>query len=407
MDEKEQTGQASPVKTHEAMNTMSRQRVVRAFQLLLTVFCIALAREVSYASGSNVIVRLPFDPNLRAVCVAGTVNGKSQTFSIQTNATHCMYSASMRRHLGQYRGEVPSNYTNGSFPTEIYAAPESRIGNISMHRPGDYAFCYDLSGISDTIGVPISGIIGMNFLKQHIVGIDFDKGEVSLFRELPSAARRGSSIPLKYDDFGIPSLNCSLAGEPHSVRIHTGSDITGAIPLVAANKLYSGNRMRFAGLSFVAGKRGGRSPMMLFRVDDFSIGDFAHTDLVFATKLDRPPLRSSFVGLNYLKRFNLVFDFPKQSVYLTESRRYARKDYTDIDGMVLADMEDGRVVVMRMINEGRAWNLGIRSGDELVRVAGEKPRNSGHANQLIGKRERELEVHLRRKTDLYSVTLPY
>ena len=385
---------------------MSTQRTACAFQLLLTICCLALAREVSFASDRNVLVRLPFDLNRRAVCVAGTVNGSPQTFLIQTGASHCMYSTSLRRHLGRLKGKVSTNGYNGRFPVELYAAPDSRIGNFSIHRLEDNVLCCDLDRISDIVGTPIAGIIGMDVLKQHVVGIDFDKGEFSLFRALPNDTQLGSRLPLSLDDLGIPTLNCSLAGEPHSVRIDTGSDITGAISLLATNKLFTAKTMRTSGLSFAVGKRDS-TLVVLFRVDEFTVADFAHSELVFAAKLHGPQLSSSFVGLNYLKRFNLVFDFPRQRVYLRKSRSYAKKDYSDIDGMLLTDMEDGRIVVVRLMNDGRAWHLGVRTGDELVRVAGEKPRNAGQAIQLIGMRERELEVQFRRDTGLYSVTLPY
>lgn len=374
---------------------------------VVAVAFIGLTVEVCPAADEHVIARLPLNRDATLICVAGTIDGTPQNFVIDTGSTHCCYPSSRRKFMGRAKGEIALYTIGGNSRVKLFEPPNSRIGAVPLHRDGDLVINLDFDHLSDSVGVPIGGIIGMDFLRRHIVEIDFDNRELKLRRQLPNANRLGARLSLAFEGASIPSLPCKIGGNPCSFRIDTGSDITAQLTQRIAMPLYTTKKMRAAGLGALLGP--GRPQLAyLLRCDEFSIGEFAHSGLVFSMKHNEHQGDSCLLGMNYLRRFNIVFDFPNQHAYLTKSSAYDKKDYSDIDGMELVDSDDGRVLVHRLVQDGRADRLGIRSGDELVMVDGERLRHSGQAYLRIGRRGKQVKVQFRRAgAGLYSVTLPY
>ena len=97
------------------------------------------------------------------------------------------------------------------------------------------------------------------------------------------------------------------------------------------------------------------------RINDLSIGSLQYRDLIFSE------LDSSILGLEFLARHNVIFDFPNKRLYLDEGRDYRRRDERDMSGLRLA-MSYDKTVVYSVEVGSPADKAGLKAGDVIVMV---------------------------------------
>ena len=74
------------------------------------------------------------------------------------------------------------------------------------------------------------------------------------------------------------------------------------------------------------------------------------------------------MGLRFWRRYNLVLDFPRETIYLRKSRWF-QKENGDLSGITF--MREKGVTVIDKISEGSpASDAGLRMGDVLLKIAG-------------------------------------
>ncbi len=73
------------------------------------------------------------------------------------------------------------------------------------------------------------------------------------------------------------------------------------------------------------------------------------------------------VGGGLLRRFVVVFDFPKGKLYLVPGPNYREKDEGDMSGIALGRYND-RVLVIRVSPDMPAHAAGLRELDKIIRV---------------------------------------
>jgi len=82
--------------------------------------------------------------------------------------------------------------------------------------------------------------------------------------------------------------------------------------------------------------------------------------------------RSGSIGGELLKRFNVLFDYSRQEIYLKKNRQFKNPYEYDMSGMevyVLNDEEDGSRFFISQIDEGTpAEKEGFLVGDEILSI---------------------------------------
>ena len=115
---------------------------------------------------------------------------------------------------------------------------------------------------------------------------------------------------------------------------------------------------RFASVTVAGEVRGDRG-----RLSSLKVGPFAHEGIRVA-RVD-----SSSVGLDYLSRFCVTFDFPENVMYLRKGLQFAKNEPAATSGLMLKwDGDEIRVDSVR--EDGPADLAGIKSRDILVQING-------------------------------------
>lgn len=125
-----------------------------------------------------------------------TINSKKFNFILDTGSSGVLYDVAFLSILGKPKKQEKAKTQAGTFELTTFNSPEAFIGGISLKTSSDVVTS-DLRSIREWSGGDYYGVIGMSFLKNHILRIDFDKGVVSFLRVLGS--KPGHAFPLFFE----------------------------------------------------------------------------------------------------------------------------------------------------------------------------------------------------------------
>lgn len=247
-------------------------------------------------------------------------------------------------------------------------------GNFSAAFLKDEAF--DLSGYS---GMPIHGLIGYEFFNSFTVKIKYSTQTLTLYR--PDAfyvPKKGVKIRISIEErkpyleteVTMPTGESILTkliidtGAGHPLSLETYNGLPFEIP---AKHIEASLGVGLAGpiKGFVA------------RIKSLKIGKFtlnkvtaafpSHDDV--ASKLFSIN-RNGNLGNHVLKRFDAVFDYRREAVYLKKGINYKAPFEHDISGLELAATGPAlsRIVISRVERYSPGEEVNLKEGDEIVSV---------------------------------------
>lgn len=245
----------------------------------------------------------------------------------------------------------------------LYRPPPMRVGRVNFGRP-EVAVYPGLRDGFATAGVDMDGFLGMNALRDYILHIDFDSG---VLRFLSAVDRGfGTAVPL-HAKRGTFHATANIAGEDASFLIDTGalSFDTGSLQKPLFDRLLQAGRIRlFTGRDDRAWRLGGVVAIRVAECDGITLGPFRHDHLIVDdTKTDNK------LGIGYLQRFAIVFDFPDSTMYIRPSKAYNRRDAQLLGGFDLIRL-DGKTVLVGIEPNGEAAAAGLEEFDQLEFVDG-------------------------------------
>jgi hypothetical protein len=269
-------------------------------------------------------------------------DGKEYLFVLDTGAESTVYDVSLRERLEKADSKGLS------------------LGKLSLkHLNGDQAM--DLERFRKVSGHEIMGVLGMDVLKHFVVQLDIDAGWVRFFRS--PGDDLGDALTMKSGPAQSPELVAHVAGAGDETFIlDTGmvSFGSGALSAELFDSLVSRGKLNPMKMSLDLSVAG-TSPQLNGRVESLSIGQNSHRKLVFARQT------TNLLGLNFLSRYVVTFDFPQGTVYLKKGKRFNDLDEQDRSGLHI--VRSGKTTSVETIDaESPAALAGVRAGDEILRI---------------------------------------
>lgn len=106
----------------------------------------------------------------------------------------------------------------------------------------------------------------------------------------------------------------------------------------------------------------GKSAVRCIRVREITLGDFRHRDMVFTESPEQ-----NKIGLGYLSRYVITFDFPRMKIYLKPGKRFDEHDHFDLSGISMRRRDDA--VRASSVDQGSAGETaGVRKGDVIEQI---------------------------------------
>jgi PDZ domain-containing protein len=303
----------------------------------------------------------------------------------ETSVVNRRYADSLR--LPQYAHQeqvAPGGHT------DVGVVPGIRlhVGPVTF-RPESLAVI-DLHNVEPLLGVAYAGILGHDFLMQYVTRVDYDRRVVELFAP-PSFVYTGPGYPLPVwieanEPFALGLLYVKGRTVPAKLKLDTGSlDVLGLNgSFVQQTDLTRGGAR---GVPALGAAVGGKVAAYLIRLDSVTIGGsrLARPIVGYSGETERRG-DAGTVGMGFLNRFNLVFDYARRRVILEPTARTDRPLEYDASGLLLTAGGPNfqGITVLSVASGSPADVAGIQAGDSLVAIDGESPSRFG----LSGVRER-------------------
>lgn len=294
-------------------------------------------------------------------------------FCLDTGSTTTVFDVSLKNKLGKRilwpkKGQAAGGK---SIKVEYFRAPQAYLGPLNL-KDCHIIGVVDLEIVSSALADRAHGIIGMDFLKKYVVRIDFDNEKVSFLRAendidllfflRPKKNEHpdwGQPLPINYEFLsGLPLLKGRIVDNiPVTFMIDTGhlvlhcdGDLESRIFKKVGSKVELETRKDFNKVAMI---------------DKFSIGSFEYRDAVFYQS------NSSSLGLEFLRRHLVTFDFPNRKMYLKKGEHFDRPTEAHISiedlGFELR-RHRSNIFVDSIDPNGPAYEKGIRKNDIIVKL---------------------------------------
>jgi hypothetical protein len=312
---------------------------------------------------TNVIEQFDIGPHGDGLFVPVDCHGKRYLFLVDTGASNTIFDSSFRSLLGDPVVVRDVATAGSAMRIPGFKCPPVAIGTLPLQDAVDVVLQFDLTRFRQASGKNIYGILGMDFLQNHIVNINADTKKLSLLR---SVDKNRAGVPLRITfEQGLPHVAATIPGWGlEHFLIDTG--MVGFTGCDLERSLFDylfrhGELQPFGeGLSEVAS---GSITYRMGRLRSFSLANFQHE------KLCADESRRSRLCLSYWLRYTTTFDFPNQRLYLAKSGGFDKEDRTDLSGIHFL-RRDGQVVIDR-IDKGSPGDVsGLKPDDVIVSLGG-------------------------------------
>jgi hypothetical protein len=346
----------------------SFQHIFTCFLLLLPV-AIRAEDQRPTVPAKNVLEEFDVGKNGDFIIVPITIGQKKYSFVLDTGSNTSMFDQSIRGILGGKIGDVAGETPTGEVTVAIHKSPKASLGHLDFEEEAPVALL-DLSSIAPHTGYDVRGLLGMDFLVRHVVRINFDQGKLYFLRSPGDDS--GVAIPLIIEEDLKPMVEVTIpAWGKERFRLDTGaSGPSGVITKDIFVKLVRNKRLKViagGGSLDLAGEHESASG----RLDQMRLGQFKHEDMIFGMA------SANLLGLEYLSRYVVTFDFPNRKMYLKKGERFSAYDELDLSGIDIV-RKDGKTVVEEVAGSSPAAEAGIQPKDRIVKIGGQSPGPTGN-----------------------------
>jgi hypothetical protein len=323
-----------------------------------------LASSAGADDDPNVIESFDVGGNGDFLLIPVLIEGREHRFILDTCASANIFDAALESTLKATGKREP---VNGKGSYKVFDGSTATVGRAGFPVFGKTT-CMDLGPTRDGLGCSFDckfdGALGMPFLQDKIVQINFDAGCLSFLKT--SDGIPGEKIAITRGTRGFPIVRVDLPGiRGVPFLIDTGHKVfdNGSLCKSTLDKLV---RARHAALVDTVVVRGANAEHneRVVTLDSLSVGGFTHDAQTFGED------SRNILGLGYLSRYTVTFDFPGQRLILDKGNQFDRNFPRNVTGLLMVRTESGLVV--SYAQEGRTGHsCGVRKGDTLLEVNGE------------------------------------
>jgi len=252
------------------------------------------------------------------------------------------------------------------------------VGHSFMENIPTIILKEDVFNLSSYLGIKIHGLLGYYFFNSFTVRINYAQNRLMYW--LPDVKKkvRGDRIALEILD-NKPYINTQLEAQGTgkiNAKLIVDCGASHAISLEAHN----GSGFPLPETSFKANLGVGLSGKIngnIGRISSLTLGHYelknvlsSFPDFNDVAAKTRQKQRTGNLGANVLKKFNVVFDYTHQAMYLKKNAYFNEPFEHDMSGMELyADNQlFNRIFVSRVEPASPAEKAGIQANDEILSV---------------------------------------
>jgi hypothetical protein len=236
-------------------------------------------------------------------------SGEELPFLFDTGTAISCLDQSLEPKLGRRLGPATVIHFGVKHEGNLYSAPKLFIGNILLKSSGTNVATFDFRRTAPDGVLRFLGILGMDVLKNYCMQVDFEAHRLRFFKSKHAPPRSwGRVFPLTTAEDGCPALMENFLGTTNPVSIvDSGFNYDGWLtPDCYQQWANQPPRWDYSQNSFYYGVLGGEVYMSL-NLREIDKRSLATED---------SHIRINGIGLRFLARHLVTFDFPNHRMYL-------------------------------------------------------------------------------------------
>ena len=266
-------------------------------------------------------------------------SGEEVLFMVDTGAEITLLDNSLAPKLGEPLGQITVWRWGTKSESKLYAAPKLYLRGAPLKITGGGVADYDLKEASSAYGRPVLGILGIDCLENYCVQLDFAANRMRfLDSEHANKTDWGKAFPITDSGDGRPVIRENLAGVKDACSlIDTGFNTDGWL----ATNVFQ----QWTNQANPSAKGEVRCPTGV-------LGEETYPEMDLSEIGD-----SNGIGLSFLARHLVTFDFPNRTMYLKRTSEGPLKPEC---------FEAARGCLQNLLNKGRLPGWSKDSSGEFV-----------------------------------------
>lgn len=238
----------------------------------------------------------------------------------------------------------------------------------------------DYLNLRSNLGFEVHGIIGYELFSSFVVSVNYDTNTITLLKEGTFKPRKvHTAFPITLQS-SKPHIHVELTqkngtkvkanlmvdtGASHGLLLEIDSDSSLSLPEKTLP-------------TFLGKGLGGEIPGKLGRIDALAVGQYRFKDVIVSYPDEGKYLsdirdeRNGTIGGEIMTRFNPVFDYFNNTLYLRKSRKYGAPFEHDMSGMefIAFGKNLDKIIITHITKDSPAAEAGLMVGDEIYKFNG-------------------------------------
>ncbi|MCF8451999.1 MAG: aspartyl protease family protein [Pedobacter sp.] len=261
----------------------------------------------------------------------------------------------------------------------ISPSVDLRIGNTIAKNIPAAILKKDIFELSNYVGIPIHGLIGYEFFQSFVVRLNFLTSTITVFQpERAYIPRKGSRIPISIEE-RKPYINTNIqlkSGKklPVKLIIDTGAghpvslETMDGVPFELPDERIRGN----LGVGLTGPIDGYIGRITSLQLGKYTLNNVitAFPDYEDAASRVFSINRNGNMGLEIIKRFNVVFDYSRATMYIKPLAALKDAFEHDMAGLEIGSAGENykRLIITRVEPSSSADLTGLMKGDEILAI---------------------------------------
>lgn len=229
-------------------------------------------------------------------------------------------------------------------------------------------------------GLEIQGILGADIFRGLIVKIDYNRKIITLSKSKGFKEPGGNYMAIPIDVYrNKPYLNTYIKMQQDTtVPVRLLLDTGAMLSLMLNTDTHPNLKLPPHVIKGQVGAGlGGIIEGYLGRINTLDLGTLQCNHVVtnfqeLAEGTDTASLkgRNGIIGNQILSRFNVIIDYPKETLYLSPNRNFKKAFEFDKSGLIViaADIHLNKFIIHDVIEGSPASEAGLQAGDEIRRI---------------------------------------
>ena len=233
----------------------------------------------------------------------------------------------------------------------------------------------DRFNLSSYAGVPIHGLLGNEFFSHLAVKVSFADSTLQVcYPYAMHYFNKDSRIPITIEE-GKPYVTTDVVYNNGTRKKSKLIVDLGAGHFISLENVKNKHELqtKFIEANLGVGIKGQISGL-LSRIKEVDLGKYKMKDVIAAFPEDETRAlsvpRDGNIGIGLLKKFDIIFDYPNNAMYLRPARDFAVHSEHDMSGLVYysAGNEFDHIVVDRVEPGSAADEIGLEKNDEIISI---------------------------------------